>query len=176
MRKKSNLVVVIIVFLVVAGVLIIKNFADKKETHTNKLSEFAEYNQVDEESKTKLQKLDELTTYGYVGAGYMDVKSDGVEDIYNDYKKYGIIRSDQDGSLSYKGKRVREFIKEDEGWRYFDDIGTIDLHFNEAESKLEIISQKEFDERSLILEKYDDYCISQDMVEENHVAEELKEE
>lgn len=71
MRKKSNLVVVIIVFLAVAGVLIIKNFADKKETHTNKLNEFAESNQVDEESKTKLQKLDELTTYGYVGAGYM---------------------------------------------------------------------------------------------------------
>lgn len=132
--------------------------------------------QIDEESKTKLQEIDGLNSYGYVGAGYMNVDRDGVEDIYNKYKKYGMVRSDKDGSLSYEGQRVREFVNLDEGWRYFDDIGTIDLHFNKDENKLEVASQQEYDERSLILAEYDNYCISQDMTEESPVEEELKEE
>lgn len=174
---KRNYVIGVVILLLLAGALLmIKNIAGEKEADTNGIDRYAQAKQIDGESKTKLQELDELNSYGYVGAGYMDVSSDGVEKIYNEYQKYGMVRSDEDGSLSYEGQRVREFMKEDEGWRYFDDVGTIDLRFNKDNNKLEVTSQEEFDERSLILAAYDDYCISQDMAEENPVNEELTEE
>lgn len=174
--KRNYVIGVVILFCLAGALLMIKNIAGEKEADTNGIDQYAEENQIDGESKTKLQELDELNSYGYVGAGYMDVNSDGVEKIYNEYQKYGIVRSDEDGSLSYEGQRIREFMKEDEGWRYFDNVGTIDLRFNKDNNKLEVTSQEEFDERSLILAAYDDYCISQDMAEENPVIEELTEE
>lgn len=168
-------VTTITIVLIIGSIIFVGNsklWKHKDKTdNLSKLKEYESNNNIESGYGDELEKIENLNTFGYSADGFMEISDEGVKDIYLKYKEYGLVRSDQDGSLSFNGKRIREFICEEEGWRYFDTRGNVDLYFDKDNKVLKNTSSEEYENRTKILDEYSEFYMSLDMLEENPIEE-----